>query len=417
MAHNKAATLEANGLIRFEDTEHFLNELTRNLRYGRLFVHSSQTYQPHRQLQIHLQVPGVTVQVDLEAVIIFAQQNHYGLYLENIDDRLELLDTLKWGVEQALSREARSPPLYEEEPLDEDFFHDDTDDFLISTSDSAKDAFTNDGDINDHLWDDDYLSETELIDPITRHTQDSSVKTATNKNDISSGPHSQPVVQFVSSTTKPPQVSSDTQVKDIPIHVEEYDTLTTNLEELSPAAVSIDIFALDDNDSAPLNHSDIAESGSQIPQNRYPTLPSLPPLLALPGRLALPPPPAETVQPISPDGTPSIQKLRDQSDVPRATSEGLIHLNHPHILLGLWLTGLSTGFLTVLDGPTKPPGEQISLRLVADREFAVSAIVVTRSDPWLTVHIKDVSEIRTHLEALFGPTLRLLMTSKIRIET
>lgn len=157
-----------------------------------------------------------------------------------------------------------------------------------------------------------------------------------------------------------------------------------------------------------------------------PTLPSIPARLALPALLALPPPRADTLveqarlpaddpettpdapadQLTSSDSTsPDASKATDAETVeplehpgvPRATREGVVTLDGPDMLLGLWLLGLRHRSITVWGGPQEPPGAEVMLTLDLGRKLVLPARVVARFGPWLTLSVADSGPLRVFM--------------------
>lgn len=523
MSRHKAAKLDTNGIVQFESVEHFLQELETNLRHGRIFVSTEESYPSNTPLRISLETPGVTVRVELDAIVVFAEHNHYGLYLEDIDDKLGLFDTLRWGAERSLTR-APSSSL-------ENFIHDD-----IHFQDDA----------DEHGLEVPVVPIEELIFS-QRPQANSAIQDPADTSGLER-PFSAPGVSQIWE----PSSSASNQSERLGSIETSTESLITDLEE------------------AKFPTHDPIIPPSSLKASRYPTLPSLPPQLALPGRLALPLPPDSlnsipeeysfdsealydvptteiaptlldsmpeeqapivvtpetdslpqepsfedfqeeeetqfigspaahhtkssnqpqdehstklkdsqpTPKPIAPpneeeeeeeeelapldiydiDSPPnldevfvpdeiyntddqaeadltgdeslevSIEELETEEDnqknqppattVPasgmyqlpsihllRASSSGLITLESNEILLGLWLAGLKSGYLSFLDGPNSSPGEQVNLTFLVDRELSTKATVITRIGPWLTVSIDDLPVIKAYLVSNFPGVL------------
>ena len=148
-----------------------------------------------------------------------------------------------------------------------------------------------------------------------------------------------------------------------------------------------------------------------IPRD-LPTLPGIPARLALPAPLALPPPPGfrpenDFLPEVEDEEEPTIEyviepkrKKAVNGDVLLADSKGYIHIEDPQLLLKLWNKGLKKGILMVSGGPQRPPGSYVEICFVLGCEISVTARIVVRVGPWLTLAIDDLGPIRDFVEPL-----------------
>lgn len=99
----RAAELGLDGVIRFEDADHFLEELAGRLGRGQAFVRSTVAYPLNEPVMFELEAPVVRRRLTLPARVVFARNGHLGLELERFDDLVPKLDALGSEVERAAS--------------------------------------------------------------------------------------------------------------------------------------------------------------------------------------------------------------------------------------------------------------------------------------------------------------------------
>ena len=80
--------------------------------------------------------------------------------------------------------------------------------------------------------------------------------------------------------------------------------------------------------------------------------------------------------------------------LPRISAAGAVRLPEPSMLLGLWLSGLSAGYLTGLGGPEGEAGSSVRLKLIGRTVLTLEAEIVARAGPWLTLKLAEVDGVR-----------------------
>ena len=513
MASQRAATLDASGVISFDDVEHFLTELDLNLSRGRIFVRAEESYPPNARLRVSLEPPGIACLVGLEAVVVFARNNHYGLQLENIEAQRGVLDTLKWGVEQAIQRSHKVPvseaqkemssPNYDETPMvDISGYHADYDDYQESEDLEVlvEEALLGE---SSPLSEPDTTTRLSIASVVAGRRSTSASPINIEELILSGSPSSSPESPLLdpANTSPPPLNESKTDSDNAPRYawvgasdpteveiLEEPDGVTYEasailesellISQAQPESVEDPLPAwLGPPELDPLFSDDADKMAFEtrpplpnklpppLPINprpssgHYPTLPGLPARLALPGRLALPPPtndedlskselaaeaglrtPSENEAEVfnsdmlrelsqklnletsasrklaksSTSQEPSEHKVDAHGlaaleglNLPRATADGTLSLHDPQVLLGLWLTGMRNGVLTILGGPPGLPEENITLKLTLEKELVVKARILARAGPWLTVRMNDIEPVRRFLAGVLATHLPL----------
>jgi hypothetical protein len=83
--------------------------------------------------------------------------------------------------------------------------------------------------------------------------------------------------------------------------------------------------------------------------------------------------------------------------LPRATTSGIVKVADLGDLLGLYLSSLRHGFVTLYGGPRGEPGDEVTIKIAAKRVVSLDASVLARNGEWVTLSIKDPQEITTLL--------------------
>ena len=81
----------------------------------------------------------------------------------------------------------------------------------------------------------------------------------------------------------------------------------------------------------------------------------------------------------------------------RARPDGALEVSEPVELLGLFLTQLRHGKLTLLDGPSGARGQPVTLKLTGAADLELHARIAARAGPWVTLDITDVDPVQTAL--------------------
>lgn len=100
-------------------------------------------------------------------------------------------------------------------------------------------------------------------------------------------------------------------------------------------------------------------------------------------------PPAEPAPPIS--GTDSLQDRGLK--LLRVTSSGVLRLRDPAALLGLYLSQLRQGVLTVFGDLELQPEDRFTLKLASARVVTLEAVLLARVANWFTFKIEDPSPV------------------------
>jgi hypothetical protein len=118
-----------------------------------------------------------------------------------------------------------------------------------------------------------------------------------------------------------------------------------------------------------------------------------PPSLPATSDLEAPPPSAPPPAP-----TPAIvaEGMEAFDTLPglRATASGVVRLQDPTELLGLYLTQLRHGVLGLCGGPAGEVGREVTIKLASRRIVSLSGQICARVGAWVFVTVGDVSEVR-----------------------
>jgi hypothetical protein len=94
------------GVVRFEDADHFLRELTENLRRGRLFARADRGFENNGELELRIEGPGVDWTVGVTATIVHRRRDYVGIELRRAGEVMSKLDLL--GEEVKAAKRSRS---------------------------------------------------------------------------------------------------------------------------------------------------------------------------------------------------------------------------------------------------------------------------------------------------------------------
>lgn len=505
----RPATLCSDGVIRFEDREHFLDELAGDLGRGRAFVRTSRAIAAGLRLRLELEVPETGTHIPVVAEVVFSRDGHLGLAFERFNDVSKILDDLRRRLprargaavvsfddqEEAVTGKVEVPPPFAQtsseltsarripipegptlpgEPLPEVLLMEVAPEEDPGQKTERLRAAPPDGEDASEQATRDLRSSTDvrasgplpddltaalsayLADrPITGDLPDARAEDATS----SSPPHPEgsPTATSRSSPNGEDHLLSAPLSPDPPPSVELAGPPAQEPLEAPETArdgaergvgVVERVSALGLPEPAPLPNPEpepvedappaedggpeIGPSAAEGAELRHePRNPSIGTLGAVgtvevvprtgPG---MPEGPARGLRPatgdlvVAPSGeppstspskppVPRTDAADAQSEIPaeglealqelplvRASPGGALRVTDPTTLLGLWLSGLRDGVLTVLGGPSAPIGTKTPLKIMSGRVVTVEAIVRARVGPWLTLEIPDRAPIR-----------------------
>ncbi len=429
----RAAQLGADDVIRFVDGEHFLEEMAGNLGRGRALVRSRRTMTVGQRFPVEIEAPGAPHRVRLLAVVAMSDGATMDLRFADFEQRLETLDALGDEVERSIRAGAASvaaagfednddtglleipPGLFEPTPPEVHIVdpaagaigpspgpRDPAEPIVGPVAKDLAAALSAYLDVRNPPKAAPPRADTAVEPPEGRaapRVEDRSrVEAEAPRAEAPrvEGPASRagsPRVVPFDTVAEPlalrppvessaaPEPSSQPRTTPIVDFAGEVDQATADVPS-APGEAS-----RSDRDDAEAG-SDRRAAAASSARDDSPPSPggedgSEAEVLPFPGTTE----PAPAVEPagVVAEGVDALSDL----PVPRMSPAGALRVTEPHRLLGLWLSGLADGVLTVLGGPPGDLGSVVRVKFVADRVVTVEATVRARVGPWLTVVVDD----------------------------
>lgn len=356
--------LGADDIVRFSSAPHFLEEYEQNLKQGRLFVRTKRVFPPQSRINLSIEGPGVEWGVGARAVVLLSRSGYLGLQLEAFES--EVQPTLALLVDEVRARQQPvAPPLGRRSaaPREE-----------VTVIGAPPIAPETDGEDSESNAED-------------------GTRVEANPYLAEMRPTAPPSPSSRSSGSPPLEDDPDDRIqRRLPVApISDARTL-----RLAREATSNDFSGhppvLDD-----LDDDVSGEAWSQAPVGLPP--PSVPPERSADETVGLGVLPPAEPRPAALLPDPGIERARlalaDASlRLPRATAGGVIRASDLADLLGLWLSGLRHGVITLLGGPDGEAGAEVTVKIASKRVVTLSARVVARAGDWVTLRVEDPSDVR-----------------------
>ncbi len=368
MPATSPAQLGADNVIRFVDLPHFLEELAGNLGRGRAFVRTRRKFELRSTIDVSIEAPSIDSRVEARGLIVFNRDGFLGLEFENFErDVLPELDALGEAADRLMHSSAGEntvvAALPHLQPAIEDEDGGDAQASAEPEPPTARGAF-DEGRAPPRMPP--ARGPTIPAAPPPARARRRPILTEDLLNREEPAAESNPLPRrrrpLVDDLQAPALLDGEPPTADE----------SERLDEADPSLVAFD---------------DISAA---------PTIEGLAPM-GLRGRA------------VEALGAQTADELSDGRWVlPRATASGVLRMTDPIDLLGLYLSALRHGTLTVYQGPEAEPGETVALEVSAQRTVTLTGTVVARIGPWLTLSIEDAEPVRQLLSEARGEWLPAL---------
>lgn len=363
--------LGTDGVVRFDDAEHFLRELAENLRRGRLFVRAAPGVETEGLLNVEIEGPGAEWNVGATATVVLRRKDYIGLEIEDFDAEVApTLDLLADEVKASLRAQSRK---------------------ILKTPGGESTVIQHMPDIHDLL---------NRNRPTTSERPAPRRRRRVASEGIESEPRTPPPTRRKPATRRVPQgVMPEVYARG------DLDDLAKALEVPTPAgtrpSASADLAeppipaarrvteAVD-----PISEPAVARPSVAPPSTREdfdaPSFADPAETTPAPSRA---PPPAPTRAPAPAALAGPLDGLEEMREadlaLPRATPGGVLKMRDPSNLLGIYLSQIRHGHLTVWGGPDGEVGESVSLKVASQHVATLSCKIVSRLGDWVTLEVED----------------------------
>lgn len=346
--------LGADGIVRFESAEHFLRELAENLRKGRLFVRAVQAYRPQEEIRLEIAGPGVDWNVGAAGRVLTARKGYVGLELKNFAAEVApTLDLLADEVKAKKKKLRRTrPPQLSPVPGEST---------VVAAAPKAFRAATMA----------DPPAEAERVEPSAAEPMTPSRARRRPRKvspddglDLAEPP---PTRQPPPRRSAMPRTRAD--VPEVYARGDLVDDLSAVEDDTPPGGIDVS----DLGGPPPSSESVAATEGLEVPTHSE--LSAIDPS-EIPSE---PPAPIEAIDYLTESGLP----------FPRATAGGVLKTKDPGNLLGLYLSQLRHGHITVLGGPDGAIGDEVTLKIAASHVITLTCRILARVGDWLTLEVED----------------------------
>lgn len=395
----RPAQLGADNVIRFLDADHFLRELAGNLGRGRAFVRTRRDFELQTSIQLEIEAPGIPWKVDADAVVVFSRDGFVGLEFEDFEAVvLPKLDRLGQEAEEAKALPAERTVIAP-----------------IPTFGTDAGEASRVGAAEVHITEEEEVTGSSMhMRPLPPAAPEEPQRKARDRNTT--------VVQEA-----PPVLGATLADEDLPAEgqleeedpVEDDGTQDLRLYErsvrkrrLRSSSSTAPISAADDADAQERAgaRDDLATFDAPMPRllvdpAEQPPAP-LAEVVAEPakdpvGDPVLEPAPSQVTEetPVADPPAPSIPAMglevfQDRKRrFARATAGGVLKLGGEGDLIGLYLSQIRHGLLTVIGGPEGEVGETATLKIAMGRVVTIEAEILARVGDWLTLAIPDPAPV------------------------
>ncbi|MCC7385320.1 MAG: hypothetical protein IT384_25955 [Deltaproteobacteria bacterium] len=424
--------LGADNVVRFSSPEHFLRDHDENLKLGRLFVRSKRTFTTQSRLTLTIEGPGVGWTVSAEAVVLLSRAGFVGLELADFEREVRsALELLVEEVERASAGDRSAKPRDEAthvgEPPDSSLgTRIEPNPYFAKGSHPpssppprpvpepravrksleplpAKDAL--DPETSGALIDARTLPLQERPSVAAPRPGVPDARTLKTRRTI------EPPANPARSVAPPPRPSAGLPAPSVPPEAAE----PTIHIPVRPAEAEHDVdddlamgdsLVLSPRSSTPPPASSSSSSSRSRSRSRSSDEDLSADLSAdLPGETSDGDEPGDSDDG---DGTApargcvvpaeGVEALQDSDlHLPRMTSGGVLRAADLVDLLGLYLSALRHGVITVLGGPSGSPGDSVSIKIASRHVVTLEAEIVARMGEWLTLRIPATGEIESLL--------------------